>query len=112
MRRMLIGVALVLIALAASIYWSRPGTLPVSYLPRIAVTLFSQPLVDPSEFDRGISAMECRIVATEWVDGDRFLLTEVCAWKGGRVERRRFLAFRKGDGPTQGWMYHLTESDT
>jgi hypothetical protein len=63
------------------------------------------------EIDHQISAMDCRIVAKERLGGDRFLLTEECRWKGGRVEQRRFTALRKGDGPSQGWMYKLAESD-
>jgi hypothetical protein len=64
------------------------------------------------DIDPDISIMDCRIVAQERLSGDQFLLTEECAWKGGGVERRRFLALRKGDGPSQGWMYRLAESDS
>ncbi len=63
------------------------------------------------EIDHQISAMDCRIVAKERLSGDRFLLTEKCVWKGGRVEQRRFTAVQKSDGPSQGWMYRLAESD-
>jgi hypothetical protein len=63
------------------------------------------------EIDPEISVMDCRIVANERLSGDRFLLTEECTWKGGRVERRRFTALQKSDGPSQGWMYQLAESD-
>ena len=61
--------------------------------------------------DSQISVMDCRIVAQERLSGDRFLLTEECAWRGGRVERRRFLALRRDDGPLRGWLYRLAESD-
>jgi hypothetical protein len=64
------------------------------------------------EIDPEISIMDCRIVTQERLDGDQFLLTEECKWKGGGVERRRFLALQKGDGPAQGWMYRLAESDS
>jgi len=61
--------------------------------------------------DSEISIMDCRIVAQERLSGDQFLLTEECAWKGGRLERRRFLALRRDDGPLRGWLYRLAESD-
>ena len=97
MRRILIGVTLATIALAAAIILSWPGQQSVFRTPGIlgAITIESQ--LNPPEIDAEISAMNCRIVAKERLDGDRFLLTEECAWNGGRVERRRFLAFRKGD---------------
>lgn len=69
----------------------------------------SQRLTAP--IDPEISIMDCRIVAQERLNGDQFLLTEECAWKGGRVERRRFLALRRDDGPLRGWLYQLAESD-
>jgi len=112
MRRILIGVTLASIALAAAILWSRPDPSPDFHTLRIVGTMHVQSQMDLPQIDPEISAMDCRIVAKERLNGDRFLLTEECAWKGGHVERRRFLALRKGDGPSQGWMYQLVESDT
>ena len=111
MRRILIGVTLASIALAAAIILSWPDQQSVFRTPRILGTITVQSQLNPPEIDTEISAMNCRIVAKERLDGDRFMLTEECAWKGGRVERRRFLALRKDDGPSQGWMYRLAESD-
>jgi hypothetical protein len=140
MRRMLIGVTVAAAALAAAVLLSQPepptdpntGKLEVrdaqgllfSIEPRRpseeelrqwAATL--QRMQDEGQFsappiDTDISIMEFRIVAQERIDGDAYLLTEVCAWKGGRVEQRRFLALQRNDGPLRGWMYQLAESDT
>jgi len=93
MRRILIGVTLASIALAAAILWSRPDPQSDFRTPRILGTINVQSQLNPPEIDTEISAMNCRIVAKERFDGDQFLLTEECTWKGGRVEQRRFLAF-------------------
>jgi len=111
MRRMLVGVAVATIALAAALWLSRPDTLPNIESPRILGTLVFGSPVGPPAIDTEISAMDCRIVAMERHVDDQFLLTEECTWKNGRVERRRFLALPRSDGPSRGWMYRLAESD-
>jgi hypothetical protein len=110
MRRMLIGVALAS-ALAGAIFLCQPDPQPDVRDLRILGALLLGSQLGPPAVDPEISAMDCRIVAKERVSGDRFLLTEECTWKGGRVEQHRFTALRKGDGPSQGWMYQLAESD-
>jgi hypothetical protein len=140
MRRILASATLASIALAAAMLFTRPTQPPErpafalqvgqtdglwisrndlrqlsDYdLQRLKVNLLSLLGADGpriQKIDPGISAMDCRIVAQERLSDDQFLLTEECAWKGGRVERRPFYAFRKGDGPSQGWMYQLAKSD-
>jgi hypothetical protein len=112
MRRMLIGVTLAAIALTAALWLSRPE--PPSALP-LRIDLGKMNVQVDTEWwgsiDPEISIVDCRIVAKQRLNDDRFLLTEECRWKGGGIERRRFFAFRKGDGPSQGWMYRLAESD-
>jgi len=132
MRRILIGVTLASIALAAAILLSRSDP-PTENRPfRIELTeldeaqrlsleadlqrlqdagaIYFDPRISP--IDPGISAMDCRVVTEEPLGGNRFLLTEECTWRGVVVEQRRFQAFRKEDGPSYGWMYRPTESDT
>jgi hypothetical protein len=137
MRRIPFGAILASIALAAAMLFARPTqpperpafTLQIGQtyaiftsrndlrqlsredLHRLEVNLRGLLERRSQEIDREISVMNCRIVAQERLSGDQFLLTEECAWKGGRIERRRFYASRKGDGPSQGWMYQLAESD-
>jgi len=141
MRRNLFGATLVSVAPAAVMLFGRTALPPerLAFAPRVVVQPDGIPIsrhvlrqasnddlkrlkanllrllgaVGPviPEIDPEISLMDCRIVTTDRIDHDQFLLTEECVRKGGQVERRRFSAFRKGDGPSQGWMYQLADSD-
>ena len=123
MRRILIGVTLASIALAAAIVANRPDRPMDRGATRVFIdgmevqligdaNLFRILLNEPVYRRPDISAMDCRIVGEERLRGDRYLLTEECAWKDGRVERRRFQGLRRQDGSSYGWLIQPRESET
>lgn len=121
MRRILIGVTSAAIGLGAMLLWSRPAPeLEVSARWDV-VSKQARPLIDAVSqelterlaeimaasrlgLDPGISLMTCGIVEEKPIADGRFLLTEECVWKNGRVERRRFQGVRVEDGASYGWM--------
>lgn len=121
MRRILIGVAVATVAVAAAVLWGRPG--PQSewqarldevrrasdWREPLEITVFVdgrtlEVLTQPHDIDPGISFLNCGIVREESTGGGHFMLVEECVSRNGRVERRRFPGVRVEDGTSYGWM--------
>lgn len=123
MRILPVGLAVAVVAVAAAVLWTRHDsrsdlltrfretrqTHDRTTLPEIRVIVDRNTfdlLMRPRDIDPGIAFMSCGITEQEPTTDGRFLLTEECVWKNGRVERRRFPGVRVEDGTSYGWMIH------